>query len=123
MAELLKVKDSYNLSRLSITAAVAALGDLPWMQENVARIRRTRDRLRSALLSLGFTVPESQANFLLARRPGENLAPLYEGLKRSGILVRYFAVPRLQDALRITVGTDEETDALLAALRELLSKK
>lgn len=117
MDELLKVKDSYNLSRVSIAAAVAALEDVPWMRQNVARVRATRARLSARLNQLGFDVPQSEANFVLARRPGENLEPLYDGLKRQGILVRYFAVPELRDALRITVGTEEETDTLLAALR------
>jgi histidinol-phosphate aminotransferase len=116
MAELLKVKDSYNLSQVSITAATAALEDLPWMRENVARVRGTRARLSAGLIELGFDVPRSEANFVLARRPGRNLEALYEELRQRGILVRYFAVPELRDALRITVGTDGETDALLAAL-------
>ena len=121
IAELLKVKDSYNLSRVSIAAAVAALEDYAWMRANVERICRTRARLTDNLRGLGFTVPESQTNFVLARRSGRELRSLYEGLKQRGILVRYFPIPELFDAVRISVGTDEETDALLAALRELAS--
>ncbi len=118
-AELLKVKDSYNLSRVSIAAAVAALDDYGWMRANVERVCRTRARLVEALRALGFTVPDSEANFVLVRRPDRDLRPLYEGLKQRGILVRYFPIPELLDAVRISVGTDEETDALLAAVREL----
>jgi len=119
IAELAKVKDSYNLTRVSIAAAVAALEDGEWMRANVERIRATRGRLVDALRELGFTVPASQANFVLARRPGRDLRPVYEELKRRKILVRYFATDGLRDALRITVGTDAEIDALLAALGEL----
>lgn len=116
MAELLKVKDSYNVTRLSIVAATAALDDYTWMQANVARIRNTRARLIDALRNLGFAVLPSQANFVLARRPGQSVEAVYLGLKERGILVRYFATPELRDALRISVGTDAEIDALLEAL-------
>lgn len=116
IAELMKVKDSYNLTRVSISAATAALQDQEWMRANVARVCATRTRLRDALIERRFDVPASDANFLLARRAGTNLQSLYQALKGQGILVRYFATPELSDALRITVGTDEETDALLKAL-------
>jgi histidinol-phosphate aminotransferase len=119
IAEIVKVKDSYNLTRPSIAAAVAALEDCDWMLANVERIRRTRTRLSVALTGLGFTVPPSEANFVLARRPSRDLRPLYEELKQRNILVRHFATPELYDALRITVGTDAEVDALLAALHEI----
>jgi histidinol-phosphate aminotransferase len=117
--ELLKVKDSYNVTRLSIVAATAALEDYGWMEANVARVRRTRARLTEGLRGRGFVVLPSQANFVLARRPGSNLEPVYSGLKERGVLVRYFATPELADALRISVGTDVEIDALLAALDAL----
>jgi histidinol-phosphate aminotransferase len=116
---LLKVKDSYNVTRLSIVAALAALDDYAWMQANVARVRRTRQRLIDGLESMGFVVLPSQANFVLARRPGRRLEDVYRGLKTRGILVRYFDVPELRDALRITVGTDVEVDALRGVLREI----
>lgn len=117
IAELAKVKDSYNLTRVSIAAAAAALDDYAWMQENVRRICATRERLVVALRQLGFDVPDSAANFVLARRAGQKQRSTYEALKERGILVRYFDTPRLADALRITVGTDAEVDALLEALR------
>ncbi len=117
IAEMVKVKDSYNLTRVGIAAAVAALEDYAWMRANVARVRATRSRLIEALRSLGFDVPPSQANFVLARRPGQSLREVYERLKANGILVRYFQTPELYDTMRISVGTDAEVDALLAALR------
>jgi histidinol-phosphate aminotransferase len=111
-----KVKDSYNVDRLSIVAATAALEDYEWMQANVARVRATRARLSEALRQRRFEVLPSQANFVLARRPGKVLERLYLAIRERGILVRYFAVPELRDALRISVGTDAEVDALLAAI-------
>jgi histidinol-phosphate aminotransferase len=119
IAEIAKVKDSYNLTRLGIVAAVAALEDYGWMLANVERIRKTRERLAAGLAALGFSVPPSAANFVLARRPGRDQRPLYAALKERRILVRHFATPELYDALRITVGTDAEVDALLAAMREI----
>ncbi|MBI3303430.1 MAG: histidinol-phosphate transaminase [Deltaproteobacteria bacterium] len=119
IGELMKVKDSYNVSRLSIIAAVAALEDYAWMRQNVDKIRATRARLIAALRELGYFVYESQANFVLARQRGTNQEPIYRGLKERGILVRYFSSPGLSDCLRITVGTDEEIDRLLGAIHEL----
>jgi histidinol-phosphate aminotransferase len=119
LAGLRTVKDSYNLNRLSLAAAEAALRDLPWMEANVARIRRTRTVLADGLARLGFGVLPSEANFILARRRGTDLAPLAAALAKRDVLVRHFAA--LPDALRITVGTDEETGELLSALREASS--
>jgi histidinol-phosphate aminotransferase len=113
-----KVKDSYNMNRLGIAAGEAALKDIAWMERNAARIRKTRDRLASALPGVGFSPFPSQANFILAKRAGGKSAkPVYEELKKRKILVRYFPTPRLSGCLRITVGTDAEIDALLTALR------
>jgi histidinol-phosphate aminotransferase len=119
--ELMKVKDSYNVNRLSIIAAVAALDDYAWMQHNVAKIRATRTRLTGALRQMGYFVYDSQANFVLARERGAKQEPMYLGLKARGILVRYFSSPELADCLRITVGTDEQIDQLLAAMMEMRS--
>ena len=107
------------MSRLSQAAAVAALGDLPSMQANVGRVRATRARLTAGLERLGFRVPPSEANFVLARRSGVDQGPVARALAARDILVRHFAEPGLADALRITVGTDDEVDALLAALGAL----
>lgn len=119
LSELLKVKDSYNINRLSIVAAVAALEDYAWMRRNVEKIRATRARLTTALRALGYVVYDSQTNFVLARKPGVRQEPVYLGLKERGLLVRYFSSLELADCLRITVGTDEEIDRLLAAMRDL----
>jgi histidinol-phosphate aminotransferase len=121
LAGLRTVKDSYNLNRLTQLAAEAALSDLPHMLANVSRIRATRARLSASLVELGYRVPASQANFVLARRPGRDQAPVAAALADRGVLVRHFPTPRLQDALRITVGTDEETDVLVDHLGALVA--
>jgi histidinol-phosphate aminotransferase len=113
IAGMMKVKDSYNLNRLSLVAANAALQDLPWMTRNARRIQRSRKRLGAALKHMGYLVYPSHANFVLARKPGHNLKSLYEELKRRKILVRYFDTAGLQDCLRITVGAPKEVETLL----------
>ena len=110
------VKDSYNVNRLSQAAALAALKDQATVRANVERVRRTRARLTAALRERGYVVPDSAANFVLARRPGVDQAPVARALAARDILVRHFTTHGLGDALRITVGTDDEIDALLAAL-------
>ncbi len=119
IATLCRIKDSYNVSRMSLAAAAAALDDYDWMEGNVRRVRATRVRLFDGLTGLGFQVTPSQANFVFARHPGEDMGPLYEQLRTQGILVRHFPTPQLRDGLRITVGTEEETTALLEALARL----
>jgi histidinol-phosphate aminotransferase len=115
-----KVRDSYNLSRLSIAAGAAALADIGWMERNAARIRKTREALAAALPGVGFTPFPSRSNFILARRTrGGSARPVYEALKRRKILVRYFDTPRLAGCLRITVGTDDEVGALLDAMKAI----
>jgi histidinol-phosphate aminotransferase len=119
IAGMMKVKDSYNLNRLSMVAAMAALQDLPWMKRNAARIQRSRTRLSRGLKRLGYEVYPSHANFVLARKRQRNLMPVYDELKQNKILVRYFDTAGLRDCLRITVGTPKEVQALLKELAAL----
>ena len=116
IAGMHKVRDSYNLDRLSIVAGTAALEDISWMQRNTARIRHSRQSLAKALTRLGYQVYSSHTNFVLARQRDKNLRPVYEELKRRKILVRYFDTPDLRDCLRITVGTPKELRILLDEL-------
>jgi histidinol-phosphate aminotransferase len=116
IAELAKVKDSYNVAKLGQVAATAALEDYAWMEANAARVRTSRGALIVALEKRGFQVLPSETNFVLARVPGGSAGPLQKALKERHVLVRYFDLPVLRDALRITVGRPDENDALLAAL-------
>jgi histidinol-phosphate aminotransferase len=115
--QLGKVKDSYNLSRLAIAAGAAALEDDAWMLRNVERVKRTRTVATRRLLKMGFEVPPSSANFVLARMPGCDLGPIAAGLRKRGVLVRYF--PASPDALRISIGTPAEMAALFQTLAPL----
>jgi histidinol-phosphate aminotransferase len=116
---MMKVKDSYNMNRLSLVAAVAALEDISWMTRNALRIQRNRRQLTAGLRQLGFYVYPSHANFVMARKTEQNLQALYEGLKSRNILVRFFDAPGLQDCLRITVGTPQEIRSLLKEMKAI----
>jgi histidinol-phosphate aminotransferase len=114
--ELNKVKDSYNCDAIAVSAAAAALDDQDYARRSWQHVRAERARLTEALRQRGWQVIPSQANFVLATCPGGNAGAIYRALKGKGILVRFFDKPGLQDKLRITIGTVEENDQLLAAL-------
>jgi histidinol-phosphate aminotransferase len=122
IAGLRKVKDSYNVSRPAIAGATAAMRDQAWMRENTEKVRSTRAVLTLRLRELGFEVPESETNFVLARCGGADAARgLYEALRERKILVRYFDLRGLDDCLRITVGTDREVFLLLEAIEDIFA--
>jgi histidinol-phosphate aminotransferase len=118
--QLAKVKDSYNCDAVSIAGATAAIDDQTWLVENRSRIIATRARLTEQMRTLGFAVTDSEANFVWCTRPGESVRPLFEQLKASRILVRYMDYSGWDDGLRITVGTDEQTDALVSLLKGMV---
>ncbi len=121
IAEFMKTKDSYNMNAVSQALGLAAMQDYDYMRANVAKVRATRDRLRIALTAMGFVVPPSQSNFLLAQWGGApDARAIFEQLRDRAILVRYFPVRRLDNALRISIGTEDEADALLRALGEII---
>lgn len=123
MHHLDKVRDYYNLDRVAQVGAAAALRDQPYFRENVEKIKATRARLTAGLERLGAKPYPSATNFVLARFPDHDAEKLYRQLKDRKILVRYFSTPQIADCLRITVGTDAEIDALLAAMEPLMKKE
>ncbi|ETW98090.1 histidinol-phosphate transaminase [Candidatus Entotheonella palauensis] len=119
--QLMKVKDSYNLDRLAIVAGCAALEDQAWLEKTTAKIIRTRTRMLAEFETMGLHVPPSRSNFVFPRIPGGRAKEVFEALEKRRILVRYFgSLPMIADSLRVTVGTDEEADAFLEALKEIL---
>lgn len=121
LAELDKVRDYYNLDRLAQAAAEAALLDEAWLADVTRKIVATRERTASALAGMGLKVYPSQANFLLVDCGSAVAAHrLYTGLAEHNVLVRYFQSRRLDSCLRISIGTDADTDRLLAAMQELV---
>ena len=119
VAQLVKVKDSYNCDVLSLAAATAAIQDQAYVADVRAKIVATRGRMRAELTHLGFTVTPSQGNFVWCRKPVP-LKPIADGLKAKDILVRHMSYPEYGEGLRISVGTDAEIDRLLAELRPLV---
>jgi histidinol-phosphate aminotransferase len=120
MPHLWKIKQPYNVSVAASTAAVAALEDRAYLEQVVARIVAERERLWHALAGIPYLHPyPSQANFVLCRVEGRDARQVKRTLEEEGILVRYFDKPRLRDHIRISVGKQEQTDALISVLRRL----
>ncbi|MBW3600333.1 MAG: histidinol-phosphate transaminase [Planctomycetes bacterium] len=119
--QLNKVKDSYNCDALAIAGATAAIDDQAWLAENRGKILATRQRLTEGMRSLGFDAIPSQANFVWCTRADQPVEALYQRLKEQRILVRYMNYPCWGDGLRITVGTEDQIEALLATLKLLLA--
>ncbi|MFV0477392.1 MAG: histidinol-phosphate transaminase [Parahaliea sp.] len=120
---LSRVKNSFNSYPLDIVAqraAQAAIEDESWLAKNRARIIADREFLSAGLVSLGFDVLPSQANFIFACHPGQNAAQLQAQLRDKNIIVRHFAKARINQYLRISIGTHEDCQRLLTALAELL---
>lgn len=117
-----KTRDSYNVDAIAQRVATAAMRDQAYARSTWERVRSERPRLQAGLHALGFAIPDSQSNFLLATVPQHAVAQdLQKALEARGLLVRYFAEARLDDCLRITIGTPEQNDRLLAELAELLA--
>jgi len=122
IAALHKIRDSYNVNGLGQVAAAATLRDLPYYRRNFKRLIATRERLSAQLRALGFDVPPSQTNFIFVRPPRWPAARWQQKLRKERVLVRWFDAPATRDFLRITIGTDAEADALLRAVRGMLSR-
>ncbi len=118
-----RVKNSFNsypLDRLAIAGAVAAIEDEPHFERSCTAVIDSRRQLSSELAGLGFEVLPSAANFVFARHPQHDGAALAKALRERNIIVRHFKLPRIDQFLRITVGTDAECAALTEALRDIL---
>ena len=110
---------SSDLDAISVIAATAAIQDQEYARRSWEHVRQERQRLSSELTQMGWTVLPSQANFILVTVPSGKGEEAYLGLKRQGILVRYFDKPGLRDKIRITVGTMQEINALLGGIKTL----
>lgn len=121
IAELAKIKDSYNCDAISIAAATAAMNCTEWLSANCRKIIATRTRVTPELEKIGFLVTPSQANFLWCRHERVEHREIYDFLKSQQILVRLMDFGDRGDGLRISIGTDEQMDALLFILNGYLS--
>lgn len=120
------VKNSYNsytLNSLSINAAATAVKDNKYFKDTVNKIIKTREKAKRDLSALGFEFNDSKSNFIFAKHKTVRAKDIFEALKEKHIFVRYFNMPRIDNYLRITVGTDEEMKALIDFLKDYLSDK
>jgi len=120
---LVRIKNSFNsypIDSIAQTAALASIADEAYFNEARRRIIDTRKRMVRELQALGFELQPSAANFVFARHKSETAESLYRELKKRGVLVRYFNKPRIDNHLRITVGTNDEIDRLITTLISIL---
>ncbi len=115
--------NSYTMDAPTIAWGAASMEDEAYFQETVGRVVETREYLKRELASLGFSFPDSRANFLFASHSHVSARELFEALKEAGIYVRYFPGGRTGNYLRITVGTPEQTESLLSFLKKYLEEK
>ena len=118
-----RVKNSFNsypLDRLALAGAVAAFGDQAYFAQTCRQVIDSRERMTEALTARGFEVLPSAANFVFTRHPDHEGASLAAALRARSVVVRHFQLPRIDQFLRITVGTDDECEALIAALDAIL---
>jgi histidinol-phosphate aminotransferase len=121
-----RVRDSFNsytLDSLAQSVATAAYASPGWFETTRARIIATREKTAAGLAELGFEVLPSSANFLFVRHTGFSGEHLYRELRREGILVRHFRLPRIEDHLRITIGLPEDMAKLVGCLREIVARQ
>lgn len=122
IAGLIKVKDSYNVDAVAVAVATAAIKDQKYFSETTEKVKKDRHILIAQMRDLEFEVPESCANFVLAKSKNCKASKIYDKLAQRRIYVRYFNLPGLNDKLRISVGTSEQNDKLISALKEILSE-
>ena len=121
IAALEAVKNSFNsypIDRFAIAAAVASFEDQTYFEEQCQKVISSREKLVDELTTLGFKVLPSKANFIFASHPSHDAGQLAQQLREQGIIVRYFNKPRINQFLRITVGTDEQNERLVQTLKE-----
>lgn len=111
--------NSYTMNHTAIVAGVEAVRDEAYFRENIDKIIKTREKAEQSLQELGFTFPASGANFIFATHKTIPAKDIFDALRKQDIYVRYWNLPRINNYLRISVGTDEEMAKLIASLKKL----
>ncbi|AWL28161.1 histidinol-phosphate transaminase [Acinetobacter defluvii] len=114
--------NSYPMDRFAIAAAVASFEDQDYFEVQCQKVIANREKLIAQLVELGFKVLPSSANFIFTTLPNKNAGELAQQLRNYGIIVRYFNKPRINQYLRITIGTDEQNQRLVATLKNEILK-
>ena len=118
------VKNSYNsytVDSLSIEMGSASIEDDEYFKSTCQKVIKTRQRVTDELRNLGFDVLDSQTNFIFATHPKHSMKDMFEYLKTKKVFIRYFSLPRIENYVRITVGTDDEMDIFLEKTKEFLA--
>lgn len=110
----------YNVNRMTMAAGIGVLEDADYTESNCKTIIENREMLTTELIHLGFVLTDSKSNFVFAKHPENSGEYLYKSLKEKGVLVRHFGSERICDYLRITVGSKEQIDTLISALKTIL---
>lgn len=124
--DLEKIKFStnpYNINRLTLAAGEAAVDSDAYYKENAKKIIATREKTVNKLRKLGFTVLDSKANFIFTKSSRISGGDLYAELKKKGVLVRHFGKDKIQDFIRVTIGTEEEMEVFLQKIKEVLEER
>ena len=116
---MMKMKDSYNVSMLTQTLALASLWDRAYFVDCIAKIKLAREMLFLGLMDLGFQVVQSETNFLFASPPDGNAERFFQELKKRNIFVRYFPGPVTGKYVRITISTTKDVSTLFSIAREI----
>jgi len=112
--------NSYTMNTTSLLLGVEAIRDDAYFREKVQAVIATRERVKLQLKSLGFVFRDSKTNFIFASHPAMDASEIMKKLRERGIIVRHFSKPRIDQYLRISIGTDAEMDELIKALAEIL---
>ncbi|MCQ2437935.1 MAG: aminotransferase class I/II-fold pyridoxal phosphate-dependent enzyme [Clostridia bacterium] len=125
IADLSAVRNSfnpYNLDRLAQAAGAAAMRDVEYFKRCTGAVIATRERIKQALTDLGCVQTDSKANFLFVKLPNVSGPTAQKKLRERGVLVRRFDTPSIRDYLRVTVGSDEQMDAFLTAVKAIIEE-
>ncbi len=114
--------NSYTMNRPTIAWGTAAIEDDEYFKEITGKIVNTRERVKGELAELGFTFEDSKSNFIFATHKNAAAQEMFDALKAAGIYVRHWNKPRISEYLRISIGTDEQMDALIAFLKDYLKR-
>lgn len=112
--------NSYTINRLALAGAKAAIEDDEYYRQMAERVIRTRENTVNSLAEIGFTIIPSEANFIFITHPQYDAESIFHQLRDKGILVRYFHQPRISNYLRVSIGSDEEMNAFIAAMKDLV---